>query len=200
MGNFVYTESNSLTLFKSLFRVVLLLLGLVSVGLILFINDFIKIWIGVDNVLGYKFAPILLGILFFTSKARVLFILFRDAIGEWYFDRWKPVIGVVLNIALSLVGYKLLGLMGVIIGSVLVYSLVYLPFEVILLQQKLFTKDYNYVKWTAISILVSLALIICIGFISVVINSMLVKIALFSLLLVFIFKKYDGITMLKHVN
>ena len=116
------------------------------------------------------------------------------------FDRWKPVIGVVLNVALSLVGYKLLGITGVIIGSVLVYSLVYLPFEVILLQQKLFTKDYNYVKWTAISILVSLALIICIGFISVVINSMLVKIALFSLLLVFIFKKYDGITMLKHVN
>lgn len=56
---------------------------------------------------------------YFIQFMRQTVLLFKDATGAFYFDRWKPLVEGVLNIALSVLFVQLFGVVGVIAATIL---------------------------------------------------------------------------------
>ena len=119
IGNFVYTESqeDSIRLFKKL-DMFAFLLGTTLVGcFITSVNDFVKLWIGSQ----YQFnlwTVIVIGLTLYIGIVSQFTSCFRNVYGKFELDRTYAFIGAVLNIVLSIVLVKYLGVAGVYVGTI----------------------------------------------------------------------------------
>ena len=89
----------------------------VSVAILVMMQSFIKIWIGEQ----YLLANVVLYILVFNcfqSLFKNSFGVFKDAAGIYYEDRFVPIVEAGVNIIVSVVLCKLIGLPGVFIGTI----------------------------------------------------------------------------------
>ena len=95
-----------------------------TIGIIFFlgyyaiIDNIIMLWVGESRVLG-KEVSIIITINYFLLYMRETVLLFRDASGAFYYDRWKPVISGIINIILSIAFVYIIGLVGVILATIL---------------------------------------------------------------------------------
>lgn len=94
-----------------------------TIGIIFFlgyyavIDDLIAIMFGADLVMDWT-VPLIITINYFIQFMRQTVLLYRDATGSFYYDRWQPVISAVLNIILSLLFVKWFGVVGVIVATI----------------------------------------------------------------------------------
>lgn len=118
-GNLFATESieKQYNFFKSMNFLCIILYGTACVGIVTVANEFILCWIGEDYLIPQPF-PIIVGIeiLFVGIKQnltqiRNLTSLFRQM---WY----RPIIGVIVNLTVSIVLVQHIGIYGVIIGTI----------------------------------------------------------------------------------
>jgi O-antigen/teichoic acid export membrane protein len=80
------------------------------------VNDFITVWIGGDFVLD----SLVLGVIlmnFFINGMRRITITYREAQGLYWYDRYKPIIESVINLGVSILLARLIGMAGVFIGT-----------------------------------------------------------------------------------
>ena len=82
------------------------------------IEPFIKIWLG-EGFLLPTFVVVTLVINFYLQGVRNTINLFKDSAGIFYEDRFMPIIEVITNLIISIVLAKLIGLPGVIIGTII---------------------------------------------------------------------------------
>ena len=124
MGNLFATETMERK--YGFFRVVnfmtALMFGTAGVGVAVCGNEVIEVWLGTDYVLAQS-VPILIGIeLFFAGIAvnlgqvRSISGIFRQA---WY----RPLLGIIINIIVSVVFVQFWGISGVILGTIASYVL-----------------------------------------------------------------------------
>lgn len=100
-------------------KLINLIISLVSSSLLLaLIQNFIIIWIGkeflLDNTLVYAIV-----IYYFYKILKLPIISFKDAAGIYYEDRFVPLIESIINIVFSIIFAKLLGLIGILIGTII---------------------------------------------------------------------------------
>ena len=94
-----------------------------TIGIIFFlgyyavIDDLIAIMFGADLVMDWT-VPLIITINYFIQFMRQTVLLYRDATGSFYYDRWQPVISAVLNIILSLLFVNWFGVVGVIVATI----------------------------------------------------------------------------------
>jgi O-antigen/teichoic acid export membrane protein len=89
-----------------------------SIALLLLINPFIKLWLG--NI--YIFSDLVVTLMvinFYISGRRKSLLVFRDALGLFLIDKYKPILESFLNLVLSLLFINLYGLSGVILGTII---------------------------------------------------------------------------------
>ena len=60
----------------------------------------------------------------FVQFMRSGVLAFRDATGTFYYDRWKPLVEGIVNIVLSIVFVKLVGVAGVIVATIITNLLI----------------------------------------------------------------------------
>lgn len=87
------------------------------------IKDFVGLVFGVEYIMD-KSIPIIITINYFIQFMRSSVLLFRDATGSFYHDRWKPVVGGSINVLLSIILVKFMGLVGVIIATIIVNMII----------------------------------------------------------------------------
>ncbi len=98
--------------------------------LIILLNTFIDIWLGQ----GMKFSKVTVYLIvfnFFLIQVRRPVLTFRDALGLYWYDRYKPLLEATLNLAISLYLGSTYGLNGIFVGtsiSMIVTSLWIEPF------------------------------------------------------------------------
>lgn len=135
---------------------------------------------------------------YFIQFMRQATLLFRDATGTFYYDRWKPIIEGLINIALSIAFVLLFGIIGVIAATILTNLFICHVVEPHVLHKhalherttKYYVKNYLYMALFAVTLI---ALHFCMvtldnewlellanGFISVGFSSILFIIALFA--------------------
>lgn len=119
IGNLVVTENKdrSEVIYKNLTFINFVLYLVVSICIMILVNPFIKIWIGKDYLLETSV------IFFFAFKIYIsgmqsVTTSFRNAYGLFYKARFRPILMVILNIAISIILVKPLGVSGVIIGTI----------------------------------------------------------------------------------
>ena len=79
-------------------------------------NRFITIWIGNEYLFSMDIVLILV-INFYITGMRKAVLTFRDATGLYWADRYKPFAESIINIIASIILVKMLGTIGVFIGT-----------------------------------------------------------------------------------
>lgn len=95
-----------------------LVYSFVSITIYILIDRFIIIWLGSSNLLDINVLLVLV-INFYISGMRRTTLVFRDALGLFWKDRFKPIFEAVLNIIFSLILVRFFGLIGVFLGTLI---------------------------------------------------------------------------------
>ena len=83
-----------------------------SICIITLINPFINLWVGEGFGLD-KWVVIIIVLNFYLSGIRKTALTFRDALGLYWYDRYKPIIESIINLVISIILTKKFGVIGI---------------------------------------------------------------------------------------
>ena len=120
VGNLTATEEpeRALAVYHALQMGMSLFFGWMAVCLITLLNPFIELFFGARYLLPF-FTVVVIVLDFYIMEMRQITLCFRNAMGLFWYDRYKPVFEVLINLGLSLVLVQHLGISGVILGTIL---------------------------------------------------------------------------------
>lgn len=126
VGNYNVKASNedNEKIFSQLDFLMFTVLSFVSIGLCVFLNDFITIWLGAKYVLSNSFVFTIV-LSFYVFTINTMPSTFRVAMGIFKKARFYPFIAALMNVALSIILAKYFGLLGVFWASIIVRLLCY---------------------------------------------------------------------------
>lgn len=119
LGNSVVTENfeKNYSTFCQLQFVQNWLIGFCTTCLLCLYQDFISVYAGKDNKLSIGIV-ICLCLLFYTWKIQDIAYVYKEACGFWTKDKYRPLIGSLLNLMLNIISIQFIGLYGVILSTV----------------------------------------------------------------------------------
>lgn len=79
-------------------------------------NPFLKLVFGEAFVFDF-FSVVIISLNFYISSNRIIFGVMRDAYGRFDIDRWKGLVQALLNLILSIVLVKFMGIKGVVLAT-----------------------------------------------------------------------------------
>lgn len=88
-----------------------------GVSIFVIAQPFIKIWIGKKGLLSL-FVLSFIVFNYFQKMQRSTYSTFKDSAGIWEDDKFVPLVEAAINIIVSIIGVKLIGLAGVFIGTI----------------------------------------------------------------------------------
>lgn len=118
VGNLVATNnSRSKIIYEKLNFFNFYIYSLCSIMLFVLINPFMHIWLGNDYLLSNMVA-FLLSLNFYIAGMQAVTNSFRSAYGLFYKARFRPILMVIINLGVSILLVKPLGIAGVLIGTI----------------------------------------------------------------------------------
>ena len=142
-----------------------------SAMLLCMYQPFIEIWMGKDSLLTYS-CVICFVVYFYTMGMNKIMNMFKDAAGIWHKDRFRPLVGALVNLALNLAMIRLLGLYGVLLSSIISIVLVQIPWLFHNLFREVFPRKYAVQYLILLGTLIVIAIGACAGswFVSSLLN------------------------------
>ncbi len=118
IGNLVATNNEkSKNIYEKLTFFNFYIYSLASILIFILINPFIHIWLNDDYVLSVWVA-MFLSINFYLTGMGAVTNSFRTAYGLFYKAKFRPIVMVIINIVVSIILVKPLGIVGVLIGTI----------------------------------------------------------------------------------
>lgn len=130
IGNSIATETIEKN-YSDFMRISFMNMWLTSWFTICFVSlcqDFMRIWLGDSMKLLFS-TVVSFGILFYVISIRSVTFTYKDAMGMWWEDKFKPLVAGILNLCVSIILVQIIGVNGVIISSIVSGILVELPWE-----------------------------------------------------------------------
>jgi O-antigen/teichoic acid export membrane protein len=122
------------------------IVGWCSISLICLYQPFMKIWLGEKFLLDWK-TVICIVICFYIQYLRRVVITYKDAAGMWYADKFKPLVGCMVNLVFNIYLVKNIGVAGVVISTIISYVFVEMPWEThVLFKQYFRTSEVKYYR------------------------------------------------------
>lgn len=87
-----------------------------SICLFILFNPFIGLWIGNEYLFSLG-VVLLIVINFYLTGMRKSVLTYRDALGLFWYDRYKPVFEAILNLVFSIIFVKRIGISGIFLGT-----------------------------------------------------------------------------------
>ena len=97
-----------------------------SICLLCLFQDFIILYAGKDNVLSFGLV-VSICIYFFVWRIQDVVSVYKEASGLWDSDKYRPLIGALINLVLNIITVQYIGLYGVIYSTVVVLVFVDIP-------------------------------------------------------------------------
>ena len=105
-------------IFNNTFLLNFWVFGVLSTTMCIVFNDFITIWLGQQYTFNiYVIYVIVLS--FYLRGMRKSCITFRDALGIFWYDRYKPIFECAINLILSIILAKRIGVLGIFIATII---------------------------------------------------------------------------------
>ena len=98
------------------------------VSFVIISQPFVTIWMGHEMILPEGTVAIL-GVYLFFYLARQPVLIYKDACGMWWADKYKPYVEAGVNIVLNVILVQILGLAGVIIATIISMAIIAMPWE-----------------------------------------------------------------------
>jgi len=143
IGNKLHSDSieNTYRIFLKLTFMWIGLVGWCGSCMLSLFQPFITLWVGEEYLFGFA-GVICIVIYFITWQMRQIGLTMKDAAGLWEQDKWKPYVGMTLNLILSIILVKVTGnMVGVLLPTILVMTAIYLPWETKVLFEHLFKRS-----------------------------------------------------------
>lgn len=122
------TNDDNYKLFKKLFLLNFMVFSFISICCCCLMNDFIRIFFG-KNMLLDDAVVILMVLKFYFNGMRSALLTYKDALGIYHEDRYRPMLEGAMNLGLSLVFVKFIGLTGIILATIMSNLVVNLSIE-----------------------------------------------------------------------
>lgn len=103
-------------IFKKIFFVNFWVYSFCTICFIVLLNPFIKIWLNENYIFESSIVYVICAC-FFVDGMRQTVLIFRDATGLFYKDRYKPIVEGLLNLLISIVCTIKFGIIGIFIGT-----------------------------------------------------------------------------------
>lgn len=117
--------------------------GIVSILLMLVMNDFIQLWLGKEYLLS-TFVVFSIILFFYVNGIHFSCYSFRTTSGLFEKAKLVPLIEIILNIVISIVLAKIMGIAGVFLGTSIAKLLTFFWTDPILLYNNIFEKKNIY--------------------------------------------------------
>lgn len=119
LGNSFVTETveKNFQTFRQLQFMQSWIIGFCTVSLLCLYQDFIAVYAGKENMLGFGVVGCMC-LYFYTWKIQDVVHVFKEACGYWTKDRFRPLIGALMNLGLNIITVQLIGLYGVVLSTV----------------------------------------------------------------------------------
>lgn len=119
IGNLGVTESNEKK--KYIFEAINLfnfwVYGFASICLLILFNPFIHLWLGKEYLFKQSLVLIIV-ISFYLTGMRKSVLTYRDALGLFWYDRYKALFEAIINLIVSIILVQYIGISGVFIGTI----------------------------------------------------------------------------------
>lgn len=142
IGNKLCVDSmdNVYELYKKLTFIWISVITFCTVSLLAFFQPFMHLWVGEKLMLTDR-AVITIAVYFFCWQFRKINETMHSAGGLWEYDKWKPYIGIILNLGLSILLVKITGnIEGVLIPTIFIMIFIFCPWEIYILFKYLFKR------------------------------------------------------------
>ena len=136
----VETKDKNYEDFKVLFLWGMWLVGWCSICFMCLFQDFMILWLG-EDLLFHISIVLTLVLRFFFEQIRRTVTVYKDAIGMWRVDKWKPIVGCLVNLFLNVILVKKIGVAGVAISTIISCVCIELPWETHVLFKFYFLKS-----------------------------------------------------------
>lgn len=142
VGNLVAKENTEKVydIFEKIFFFNYWIYAVTGVCLAVLLNDFIYLWVGKDYVFSFEILLIIV-INYYLNGMRKSVLVFRDSMGLYWYDRYKPIFEALINIVFSVILAKKYGILGVFIGTLISNILTNLWIEPFVLYRYGFSKS-----------------------------------------------------------
>lgn len=162
IGNSVVVDSpqkNENDLFKISFAFSWIL-GWASICLLCLYQDFIVLWLGEDYLLPFS-TVILFVIYFYEFKMIESINMYKDSLGYWDKDAWRPYIEGLFNLIINIVLVKFLGLNGVIISTICASIIFAYPTIIYITYKNYFHKSpHQFLKKIFLQLIINIVLML----------------------------------------
>ena len=158
IGNSLITESieKNYSDFKKLSFIICFILCICCCCFIGLYQPFMKLWVGEGLMLSFDYV-IIFCILFYLLELAMVWATMKDAAGLWHADRFRPLIGALLNLALSIILVQYIGLYGIMLSTIISYVFISMPWLIYNLFRLLYKQSiWNYMKDIFVYVLVTL--------------------------------------------
>ena len=122
------TSDDNYKLFKKLFLLNFMVFSVISICCYCLMNDFIRIFFGKSMLLN-DVVVVLMVLKFYFNGMRSALLTYKDALGIYYEDRYRPILEGATNLVLSLILVKHIGLTGIILATIMSNLIVNLSIE-----------------------------------------------------------------------
>jgi O-antigen/teichoic acid export membrane protein len=89
---------------------------------------FVEVWLGKEFLLptSVLFAMIFC---FYVTQMRQVVQTYKNAGGIWWADKYKPIVGCIVNLVLNIILVQHIGIIGVVISTIVSYLVIEIPWE-----------------------------------------------------------------------
>lgn len=159
IGNLMVVEESGkkIKAFKIIEFITALQATICFCGLYVLFNPFVELWVGKDYLFS-EAVVLAMAFSFYLMYMRKAVLMFRDACGLYWNDRYKPLAESVINLAVSIYLTIHYGVIGVVLGGIISTLLTCFWVEPYVLFNNgiaIKLKDYfiNYLKFTVVALL-----------------------------------------------
>jgi len=110
--------------------------GWCAICLSCLLTPFVHIWAGDGSCFNELFA-ILFGIYFFFWRLLDPVSMYKDALGIWNRDKWRPLATAVVNLIANIILVNIIGIYGILLSTIISVVVVSFPFSVRVLMKEL---------------------------------------------------------------
>lgn len=111
-------EQRKEEVFEALYLTGAIIIGYCSICLYVLFNPFIEWWVGKDYLFDMKIVTIIV-VNFYMLGLRTPVLTVRDALGIFWYDRYKPIAEAIVNLVASILLVFKFGISGVFIGTLI---------------------------------------------------------------------------------
>ncbi len=104
------------------------MVGWCSICMLCLYQPFMQIWMG-NSLMLPMVDVICFVVCFYVQNIRKVVITYKDAAGMWYADKYKPLVGCIVNLVFNLLLIKYIGITGILLATIISNLLVEFPWE-----------------------------------------------------------------------